>query len=265
MKKSVSFLLVLVLAFSCMLSVQVYGYEVAESKLAFNADFSSTSASPGSFLGGTLATIDSTYGTSYKLSGSSTAYFYANFDASRYEATSLSFDVYAESETARGVLEIFDPVAPGNTYIADANVHRTLYIKQDGLVSTFNKFNVGGEGRYYPVKYAAGEWTHYDIWIDYVLGSVLCYKNEELLGELSKDNFKIFGGFRYVFNDMGSGTSHYLDNVSVYNHIARGRITVGNFQGVPNNIKAGVAFLYPREYRCINLTTIDEFSKEAFP
>ncbi len=247
LERKISILLALFLIVSYMPSANAYCSDVASAKTVLYADFKSQAAENGLFQGGVIASVDSAYGNSYKMSSpSATAYFYADIDGGRYEATSLSFDVYAETNTARGVLEILDPVANGSTYIANANLHRALYIRQDGLISTFNKFNYGGEGRGCTEKYDGAGWYHFDIWIDYILGNVLCYRDGMLIGELPTDGFKRFGGFRYVFDDMGSGAAHYLDNVRAQNYISRGRVTSGEIQGIPENFKEGIAFLYPR-------------------
>lgn len=246
-ERKISILLALFLIFSYMMPGNAYCSSAANEKTVLHADFTLQTAAHGAFQGGTITSVDSAYGNSYKMSSpSSTGYFYADIDTGRYEATSLSFDVYAETNTARGVLEILDPVAKGSTYIANANLHRVLYIRQDGLISTFNKFDSGGGGRGCTEKYSGSAWYHFDIWIDYILGNVLCYQNGVLIGELPADGFKRFGGFRYVFDDMGSGAAHYLDNVRVQNYITRGRTASGEIQGIPENFKEGVAFLYPR-------------------
>lgn len=246
-KRKFCMMLVAVMLILCM-PAGAYCPDTATAVNVLSADFESAQASKGSFLNGLIGVVDSAHGNSYELLSPSTkGYFYAESDSERYEATSLSFDVYVETNTGRGVLEIIDPVAAGTTSIANGNLHRTLYIRQDGLISTFNTFDYGGNGRGCTEPYEGGKWYHFDIWIDYVLGNVLCYQDGVLIGELPTDGFARFGGFRYVYDDMGCGASHHLDNVNAYNYKTRGRVTTGGIQGIPENFSEGVAFLYPRK------------------
>lgn len=213
----------------------------AEYNKVFFADFD-TADFTGTYKGGKETVIDNDYGNSYKMTNGNAVFYAENLaDA---EATAVSFDLYCTNNTSRGVVELFDPVDVGTTSFETDNLHRTLYIREDKWIANFNKFNSEGGGRGVKYDYSANTWYHFDIWVDYELGTVKYYMDKNFIGEAAlMDGFNAVGGMRYTFSDRGTGGVHYIDNVSIVDFIKRGQIKdFKNIEAVPDEITSGVAF-----------------------
>ena len=156
------------------------------------------------------------------------------------EATLISFDIRADVTVTRGYMNILPSEGE-----ARATQHRALYFMDSGNIGYFLNFMDDGTGTGTGRPYKANQWYHYDLWIDYLKGTVYHYiDGVEIATDQVTEDFPGVGGFTFTLESRNGGGVYLFDNIVISDFLERGGNVGMDGVAVPDSMIQPVSYDY---------------------